>query len=355
MNSNRLDIADALLGSICALAMLAYWSIAVLILNTVYHRDIVPGWIALFQTRNTPLVLLFAGLLFHLVFLLLAKTGPKSFGDWLRQYGPQWLRYCYLSVIVIGTLAAYTPIKEAMLLVERNSIDVILMRMMLHVGFGDYPWHRLQPLLGHPLVTVALDRFYTAGAGTVVWLTSCGILMQTRRRRLAEQYVLAYVAITALLGSLLAYMLASAGPCFYGRMGLTPDPYAPLMSYLRSVDSTYGLASIALQDELWDAFVTHGAILGGGISAMPSMHMAYIALASLAAWQYARVFGVAVWTVTLIVYIGGIHLAWHYAADGLVSLVLVLFIWRVSGWIVASIVARSAGDQIRPASAGEAP
>ena len=180
VNSNRLDIADALLGLVCGLAMLAYWSIEVLILNGVDDRGILPGWMALSQMGLSLLVLLFTGLLFHLVFLLLSKKRPGTPREWLRQYGPQWLRYCFFCLIIMSALAVYTPIKQSIFLVQGNSIDVFLMHMMWYVGFGDFPWHRLQPLLGHPLVTVGIDRIYTAGAATTLWLTTCVVMMQPK-------------------------------------------------------------------------------------------------------------------------------------------------------------------------------
>ena len=51
--------------------------------------------------------------------------------------------------------------------------------------------------------------------------------------------------------------------------------------------------------------------IGAGISAMPSLHVAMAVF----------------WT-----WIGSFHLGWHYALDGLVSLIGVILIWRFARW-----------------------
>lgn len=37
-----------------------------------------------------------------------------------------------------------------------------------------------------------------------------------------------------------------------------------------------------------------------------------------------------------VVRIASVHLGWHYALDGAVALLLVLPIWKISGWLVAA-------------------
>ena len=42
-----------------------------------------------------------------------------------------------------------------------------------------------------------------------------------------------------LIGGILAVVFSSAGPCYYGRLGLSPDPFADLMAYLRGACARY--------------------------------------------------------------------------------------------------------------------
>ena len=74
----------------------------------------------------------------------------------------------------------------------------------------------------------------------------------------------------------------------------------------------------------------------GEISAMPSMHNASALLFALAGYQVNRFWG---WVLTVhatLIFIGSIHLAWHYAVDSYFAWGLTLVIWfamaPVSRW-----------------------
>ncbi len=74
----------------------------------------------------------------------------------------------------------------------------------------------------------------------------------------------------------------------------------------------------------------------GGISAMPSMHNATATLFVLAAW------GAAPWLRNLLIahgvmiFLGSVHLGWHYAVDAYPAVALAVVSWmamgRVSRW-----------------------
>ncbi len=81
--------------------------------------------------------------------------------------------------------------------------------------FGHDPWAVLQPVLGHPLVTRAIDFAYVPVL-LVVLISLVVWQGWTADRRLREQFLLTFVLAWIALGTVLATMLSSAGPCYYG-------------------------------------------------------------------------------------------------------------------------------------------
>src|SRR4028118_2299777 len=77
--------------------------------------------------------------------------------------------------------------------------------------------------------------------------------------------------------------------------------------------------------------------IGGGISAMPSVHNVLAALFALAAFQLNRTAGIAVSIYAAVIWVGSIHLGWHYALDGLVAFGLTYGIWIVCGKVAAAL------------------
>jgi hypothetical protein len=73
---------------------------------------------------------------------------------------------------------------------------------------------------------------------------------------------------------------------------------------------------------------------GSGISAMPSIHVSAAVLFALLGWRVDRRLGIGFTIFAIVIMIGSVHLAWHYAIDGYLSAALTLVIWWVCGWWV---------------------
>ena len=130
-----------------------------------------------------------------------------------------------------------------------------------------------------------------------------------------------------MLGNLLALALPSAGPCYY-EVFFGEATFRPLIERL---DAIGNLHALPLQNYL---LASRGVeSIGSGISAMPSVHVAMTTLLVLMAhdrfgWRWPTWLALA---YHLAIFVGSVHLAWHYAADGLVSMVLVPLLWFVLG------------------------
>jgi hypothetical protein len=213
---------------------------------------------------------------------------------------------------------------------------------LLHGGYA--PWEWLQPILGHPYVTCVINGFYhlwfAVMFGVILW--QMGSL---KRPRLRMQFFLTFVLLWAVLGNIVATFVSSAGPVFYGRVTGLPDPFVPLMSYLHAANEVAPVMALNVQDMLWQSYTEHGLAIIGGITAMPSMHIATCTSFALVAFGVDRRLGGMFAAFALIVQIGSVHLGWHYAIDGYAAAVGTWLIWLGVGWLLRQpAVARLLGD-----------
>ena len=126
--------------------------------------------------------------------------------------------------------------------------------------------------------------------------------------------------------------ITSAGPILYDRVAGDGEWFAGLVRHLESVDAAYPLIAIEARDRLWDAYQNGIVDVGTGISAMPSRHVAIATLCAIFAWHCSRRAGWVLTGYAAIVLVASVHLGWHYAIDGYVSIVATVAIWSMVGW-----------------------
>ena len=217
----------------------------------------------------------------------------------------------------------------------------------LHGGIA--PWELLQPILGVPLITHAINWaynfwFYFLG---LIWLWQA---FSQRDDRLRLRFFLTLILGWILLGNIAATMFSSAGPCYFGRVTGLADPFVPLMSYLHEASRSHAVWALEAQEMLWHNYSLREVALGSGISAMPSMHVAMATLFALVCWRTKRWLGIAMTIYAIVIMIGAVHLGWHYAVDGYASALGIMLIWWVVGRALdRKDAARSMAAAIDPA------
>lgn len=234
------------------------------------------------------------------------------------------------ALIAFGMLAiSFTTLKEAIPQIHPFSWDRTLTHWDRIIGFGHQPWEVLQPVLGHPPITMALnlayDGWFFVMFGCLFWQA-----FSAKSSTLRIQFLLAFAFAWFLGGNLLATVFSSAGPCFYSHLHLSPDPYAPLMAYLHAVNQNWPLWSVDVQQTLWSSYASGHGVLGG-ISAMPSMHVTIAVLVAIWGWRVHRTAGLALSAFAVAIFLGSIHLAWHYAVDGMAGMALAALFWTAAG------------------------
>lgn len=202
--------------------------------------------------------------------------------------------------------------------------------------FGMLPHDILAPVLAYPPVTFLINVVYK------LWFVVLTVFFFWQGFRksdtdLRQRYLLSYL-LTWLVGTcVMGTILSSAGPCFYGLIVSGPDPYAGLLSHLRDANAIYPVWAVPTQDMLWQSHL-RGFGEVEGVSAMPSMHVGTTILFILCAIASGKRW--LVWfsaAFSFLIFVGSIHLGWHYAVDGYAGAAIAWACWTVSGWWVKRV------------------
>lgn len=149
--------------------------------------------------------------------------------------------------------------------------------------------------------------------------------------KLRRQYVWTFLLCWVILGNVIALWGMSAGPVFY--QNVTGDPrFVELVQNIELHRDGGAMSAAVLKDFLWHTYVTNAPGAGSGISAFPSMHLAMATLFVLFMRRVHWALGFLFSGFLLIILAGSVHLAWHYAIDGLFSIVATIGIWWAVGW-----------------------
>lgn len=242
------------------------------------------------------------------------------------------------------TASAFSYMKSIIPLIQPFYLDQALSEWDRILHFGIDPWRLLQPLLGYTWTTFAVNLGYTMWFLVLqaAFVLQAGAISDRRRRM---QFLLSMALAWALIGNLGATFLSSAGPCYYELVTGDRGPYAPLMSYLHGVADRLSfsilghelqvpLTALVLQDMLWQSQLNGDFGLAMGISAAPSMHIASSWIVARLAWSMGRRAAIFGSLFLAIIFIGSIHLGWHYALDGYLSIAGAWLIWRLVGWLL---------------------
>ena len=196
---------------------------------------------------------------------------------------------------------------------------------------GHDPWEISHSLFSSANATRIIDHLYHgAFMPMIVGYLFCVALHD--KPALRYTYMLCYLGGFVLVGMLMAAWLSSAGPIYDGQIYGDGQTFAPLIDRLAAQSAEMPqIRAVRLQDYLLRIHETDGVGFGSGISAMPSMHIVLVLIWMFAAWHIHKVIGLVMAAYTAIIWIGSVHLGWHYFVDGLVSLVVIWALWRVVG------------------------
>jgi membrane-associated phospholipid phosphatase len=189
---------------------------------------------------------------------------------------------------------------------------------------GGPAWHLVSPIIGTPLLMNITMPIYVAG-WTCVLFVFLVWLAWSQDRVLRMRGLLTLVLVWIVGGTALAWLFASAGPCF------SPEPqYQELIARFDAF--SFPLAELqrghwaAQQAQLWAPFA--------GVSAFPSMHVTVAVVMAIVVSARSRRVGLALWAFAIFVQVWSVVLGWHYAIDGYAGGLIAVGCWKLGGWLV---------------------
>ncbi|MDX8522012.1 phosphatase PAP2 family protein [Mesorhizobium dulcispinae] len=225
----------------------------------------------------------------------------------------------------------FTSMKGGISKIQSFYADAALIAIDRAIHGGVDAWRFFHPMLGFGPVTFSLNVLYNLWFAEVFIVLFCAVF-STGNQRLRSQFLVAFVLAWVLLGNVLAAAFASVGPAFvmpfYG-----DGTFSPLMDYLKATDTTYRVSALYTQGYLLTNAGLDGPRLGSGISAFPSVHVATATLNAIYLWRFGRVLRWGSIAFLVAIQLGSVHLGWHYAVDGYVSILATSAIWAVAGWL----------------------
>lgn len=253
-------------------------------------------------------------------------------------------RWMVSAVLATGvTLPLFQVFKQIVLPARGFPFDVHIAAAERWIFGGRDAWEVTHAFFGGVWPTLVLDAAYAFWLPMMFlfpMVVSAAIHDVDARGRLIGTWVASWVII----GSIGAWLLGSAGPCYYNDLVGPNAGFLKLHAALQALDGqaqSFGLSIRALyfQDMLEATQAGTNLDFASGISAMPSMHVAMASLFAIAGFRRSRLLGGIFTVYALTIWIASVHLGWHYALDGVVGAAMMGALWGLSKPI-ARILAR---------------
>ncbi len=241
----------------------------------------------------------------------------------VQQHWPTLLGMVIMLLAVPESLEAASRFKKLIPQIQPFYLDPYLVQIERTILRAD-AWQYTHAVLG-PVATRIIDVIY--GLWHLVNISLLCWICLSPSRRMQLQAGISYQLAWLVLGAALATGMSSVGPCFYEYF-FGSDDFAPLMARLNEIGGDQGLHSLTAMQYLLASAGTDA--LGGGISAMPSLHVAIAVLTWLVVkdqFPNRRLPGFVALTYVFVIFVGSVHLGWHYALDGVVSALAMVIIW----------------------------
>lgn len=234
-------------------------------------------------------------------------------------------------MLFIVFFSAFSFLKFAIPFINPFSWDVTFAEWDRALHFGVDPYRIVMGFIGTPLVTTVVNAFYHGWLFLVYFAVLAACYTKVDRVK-AYTYLVAFVLTWFIGGTVVATLLSSAGPVYYQALGFGTT-FTPLLDTLQEYNQVSPVWALNVHEMLWEGYVADGQ--ARGISAMPSMHVASSALLMFYAYSWKRWAGHLMAVFCMVIMIGSVMLAWHYAIDGYLGFLIAIICWKTARILVA--------------------
>jgi hypothetical protein len=247
------------------------------------------------------------------------------------------------AIVLPAFLVGYTASKTAIQFLVGYSWDGFWANAD-RLLFGDDVWHLVRRFVGSSYSPL-WEWFYTVGWGSLFFITANAVALYGRKRFVGA-YFTAMLATWLVGGCFMAYAFSAAGPAFAHLFDPSLEPrFRPLRQVLAG---SLGHGPIGFtQDYLASVVKVHVAVKGGGISAMPSMHLGAASIYALAARRTRWLVPALLFWV--VIFVGSGYFGYHYWVDGIVAALVAAGCWTAA----ERYYGRSCPEPLCPPAAAE--
>jgi hypothetical protein len=228
--------------------------------------------------------------------------------------------------LILGSMSAgaFSALKSAIPFVVPFYLDPALASFERAV-FGTDVWRISHALFGW--ATPALDRLYLLWLP--VMLIAFNLIVLSRPSEFKTRSLVTYTLVWPLIGTFGACLCSSAGPIFHDAL------FGGNSGLLAALQNEGATGTLFAYHHLWGAYAHRYETLGGGISAMPSVHVAMACWLALSVRERFPKFQWLGWTYLGLIWFSSFHLGWHYLSGGIVAASATYFIWRAADGVAA--------------------
>lgn len=270
------------------------------------------------------------------------KSLDASIAYGLRQVlGAENLARAAPTLLVIAAFVfSFATFKAHIPLLNPYSWDPAFAALDRALHFGRSPWLWVSDVTGYGAFTRLMDFVYYLWF-PVIFGAAAAAAMAPGGGALRHRFLLAFALSWVFIGCLSATLFSSAGPIYFDLVTSGASEFTALTAQLEAVNQSAPLRALQVRDMLWAAYTGEAQSVISGISAMPSMHNAICVLLLLVARHVNKWLAAAAAVYGLAIFIGSVHLGWHYAADAYVAAILTIIIWKAAGYIADAEAKRS--------------